>query len=90
MKNQERNIKDVLEKKVKISDEVEERLESTYEILRNRSKVRTRKQHKFPKVAAAVIVTALMVLQAFMRPSVPISLMECLETQQRNLLRPNQ
>ena len=60
MKNQERNIKDVLEKKVKISDEVEERLESTYEILRNRSKVRTRKQHKFPKVAA-VIVTALMV-----------------------------
>lgn len=61
MKNQERNIKDVLEKKVKISDEVEERLESTYEILRNRSKVRTRKQHKFPKVAAAVIVTALMV-----------------------------
>lgn len=61
MKNQERNIKDVLEKKVKISDEVEERLESTYEILRNRSKVRTRKQHKFPKVAAAVVVTALMV-----------------------------
>ena len=61
MKNQERNIKDVLEKKVKISDEVEERLESTYEILRNRSKVRIRKQHKFPKVAAAVIVTALMV-----------------------------
>lgn len=61
MKNQERNIKDVLEKEVKISGEVEERLESTYEMLRSRSKVRTRKQHKFPKVAAAVIVTALMV-----------------------------
>ena len=61
MKNQEKKIKDVLEKEVKISGKVEERLESTYEILRNRSKVRTRKQHKFSKVAAAVIVTALMV-----------------------------
>ena len=33
MKNQEKNIKDVLGKEVKISGEVEERLESTYEIL---------------------------------------------------------
>lgn len=61
MKNQEKNIKDVLGKEVKISGEVEERLESTYEILRSRSKVERKKQYKFPKVAVAAIVAALMV-----------------------------
>lgn len=60
MKNQERNIKDVLRKEVKISGEVEERLERTYEILRSRSKAE-RKKYKFPKVAVAAIVAALMV-----------------------------
>lgn len=61
MKNQEKNIKDVLGKEVKISGEVEERLESTYEILRSRSKAERKKQYKFPKVAVAAIVAALMV-----------------------------
>lgn len=61
MKNQERNIKDVLRKEVKISGEVEERLESTYEILRSLSKAERKKQYKFPKVAVAAIVAALMV-----------------------------
>ena len=61
MKNQERNIKDVLRKEVKISGEVEERLERTYEILRSRSKAERKKIYKFPKVAVAAIVAALMV-----------------------------
>lgn len=61
MKNQERKMKDLFGKKVEISNEVEERLESTYEILRSRSKSETKKQYKFPKVTVAAITAVLMI-----------------------------
>lgn len=61
MKHQERKMKDLFGKKVEISNEVEERLESTYEILRSRSKSETKKQYKFPKVTVAAITAVLMI-----------------------------
>lgn len=61
MKHQERKMKDLFGKKVEISNEVEERLESTYEILRSRSKSETKRQYKFPKVAVAAITAVLMI-----------------------------
>lgn len=61
MKHQERKMKDLFGKKVEISNEVEERLESTYEILRSRSKSETKKQYKFPKVAVAAITAVIMI-----------------------------
>ena len=61
MKHQERKMKDLFGKKVEISNEVEERLESTYEILRSRSKSETKKQSKFPKVTVAAITAVLMI-----------------------------
>ena len=61
MKHQERKMKDLFGKKVEISNEVEERLESTYEILRSRSKSETKKQYKFPKVTVAAVTAVLMI-----------------------------
>ena len=61
MKHQERKMKDLFGKKVEISNEVEERLESTYEILRSRSKSETKRQYKFPKVAVVAITAVLMI-----------------------------
>lgn len=61
MKHQERKMKDLFGKKVEISNEVEERLESTYEILRSRLKSETKKQYKFPKVTVAAITAVLMI-----------------------------
>ena len=61
MKHQERKMKDLFGKKVEISNEVEERLENTYEILRSRSKSETKKQYKFPKVTVAAITAVLMI-----------------------------
>lgn len=61
MKYQERKMKDLFGKKVEISNEVEERLESTYEILRSRLKSETKKQYKFPKVTVAAITAVLMI-----------------------------
>lgn len=61
MKYQERKMKDLFGKKVEISNEVEERLESTYEILRSRSKSETKRQYKFPKVTVAAITAVIMI-----------------------------
>ncbi|MEE1191030.1 MAG: hypothetical protein UHO63_01640 [Blautia sp.] len=61
MKHQERKMKDLFGKKVEISNEVEERLENTYEILRSRSKSETKRQYKFPKVAVVAITAVLMI-----------------------------